>query len=293
MLSQNSMIKKKYLPFYEDQQLNFYIRSRSNPEKVKEFYRNTAVLHPVLHGGNLWTTIKNIFKKGKDFTKNAIDYIDNSPLLSTVKDIGFDVIKEKTGVDPNVYYNTTRDVINMNKDNAKNLINKFTDTTKKNVHNYITRDKTKQPKYDYKEALKQYYNDIVETVPQYKPQIKQNYDNFSLGAELAGGNQTIIRNIPKLLVLSKSNRGGYTIKKEFLPVLNKFNIKTLTLPKTLKEFIDKVNNQKSNGRLHLGGDESTGPLTIANNEVKPIKEPRGNGKNKIDRYNEILNKLKR
>lgn len=294
MLSQNNMIKKKYLPFYEDQQLNFYIRSRSNPEKIKEFYNSTAVLHPTLHAGNLWTTIKNIFKKGKDFTKNAIDYIDNSPLLSTVKDIGFDMIKEKTGVDPTVYYNTTRDVINMDKNNANKLINKFTDTTKKNVHNYITRDKTKQPKYDYKEALKQYYNDIVETVPQYKPQVKQNYDTFSLGSELAGGNQTILRNIPKLLLLSKSSRGGYTIKKEFLPVLKKFDIKTLTIPKTLKDFIDKVNIQKSNGRLYLGGDEtSNGPLTIAQNEVKPIKEPRSNGKNKIDRYNEILNKLKR
>ena len=40
MLSQNNMIKKKYLPFYEEQQLNFYVRSRSNPEKIKEIIEN-------------------------------------------------------------------------------------------------------------------------------------------------------------------------------------------------------------------------------------------------------------
>ena len=52
---------------------------------------------------------------------------------------------------------------------------------------------------------------------------------------------------------------------------------------------------KSNGRLHLGNGKcgESGPLTIAQNELAPIQQPRSNGKNKIDRYNEILNKLKK
>lgn len=290
MLSLNNMTKKKFLPFYEDQQLNFYIRSRSNPEQVKEFYNESAVLRPVLHSGSLWSAIKRIFKKGKKIAKNTFDYIDSSPLLNTIKDIGFDVIKEKTGIDPTDYYNTARNVVNMNQNDAKKVLNKVVDTTKQKVHNYVTRDKNKPNNFDYNKTLKDYYNDIVQTVPEYKPQVKQNYELFSLGAELAGGNQTIIKNIPKLLLMTKSNRGGYTIKKDFKPLLNKFGIKTLTLPKTLKDFINKVENQKNSGRLHLGGD---GPLTIANNTFKPIQEPRSNGKNKIDRYNEILNKLKK
>lgn len=297
MLSQNNMIKKKYLPFYEEQQLNFYIRSRSNPEKIKEFYNESAVLRPVLHGGNLWTTIKNLFKKGKRIAKNTIDYIDSSPLLSTVKDIGFDIIKEKTGIDPNTYYDTTRNIINMSPTDTVKVVNSIADKTKQNVHDYLTRDKNKP--YDYKQTLKSYYDDIVKNVPQYQPQVKTNYDLFSLGSELAGSNKTILNNIPKLLMVSKSNRGGYVINKDFKPLLNKYGIKSMIIPKTLKEFIAKM--EKSKGRLYLGhgdtytsqGQESKGPLTIANNIASPIKEPRSNGKNKINRYNEILNKLKK
>jgi len=288
MLTMNNMIKKKYLPFYEDQQLNFYIRSRSNPEKVKEFYADSAVLRPVMHSGNLWNTIKNLFKKGKDFTKKTMDFIDNTPILKDLKDVGFDMIKEKTGIDPNVYYDT-----------AKNVINKITPTKPKQPQPQKQQQTYNQPpqNYDYNQQLKNYYQNIIQSpsLPQvYKPQVEQNYKAFSLGSELAGGNQTIMRNLPKLLLISKSNRGGYTIKKDFKPLLNKFGIKTLALPKTLKDFIEKVNN-KSNGRLYLGNGKcgESGPLTIAQNEIKPIQQPRSNGKNKIDRYNEILNKLKK
>lgn len=295
MLTMNNMIKKKYLPFYEDQQLNFYIRSRSSPEKVKEFYTESAVLRPVMHSGNLWNTIKNLFKKGKDFTKKTMDFIDNTPILKDLKDVGFDMIKEKTGVDPNVYYDT-----------AKNVINKITPTKPKQRNDQQQLYKptiqpqnqyyNQQQNYDYGQQLKNYYQDIVQSPmlpPVYKPQVEQNYKAFSLGSELAGGNQTIMRNLPKLLLISKSSRGGYTIKKDFKPLLNKFGIKTLTLPKTLKDFIDKMN--KSNGRLYLGNGKcgESGPLTIAQNEFAPIQQPRSNGKNKIDRYNEILNKLKK
>lgn len=305
-LIQGNMIKKKSLPFYEDQQLNFYIRSRSNPLKTMDYINSLNSLHPVMQSGNLWTTIKNLFKKGKNYAKKAIDYIDQSPILSTVKDIGFDVLKEKTGVDANDYYNTARNVINMTPEDANKTAYKLMDTTKNKVHDYITRDKSKP--FDYKQTLKDYYTDIVKSVPQYEPQIKQNFDLFSSGSELAGNNETIMRNIPKLLMLSKSSRGGFVIKKEFKPLLLKYGIKTLTVPKTLKEFAEKMKNNinqtntttqtESKGRLYMGRgeNESKGPLTIANNTVKTIKEPKS-GKlktsNKIDRYNEILNKLKK
>lgn len=281
MLTMNNMIKKKYLPFYEDQQLNFYVRSRSNPEKIKEFYTESAALRPVMHSGNLWNTIKNLFKKGKDFTKKTMDFIDNTPILKDLKDVGFDMIKEKTGIDPNVYYDTAKNVINK-------ITPKYNQRSDQPKQRSDQQPKHNQPQnYDYNQQLKNYYQNIIQSpnLPQvYKPQVEQNYKAFSLGSELAGGNQTIMRNLPKLLLISKSNRGGYTIKKDFKPLLNKFGIKTLALPKTLKEFIEKVNN-KSNGRLYLGNGKcgESGPLTTAKNELAPIKEPRSNGKNKIDR----------
>lgn len=281
------MIKKKTLPFYEDIQLNYYIRSRSNPIKTMEYINNLGALHPVLYAGNLWDTIKRIFKKGKDYTKKAIDYIDQSPILSTVKDIGFDVLKEKTGIDANDYYNTARNVINMNKKDVGNTVNKILDTTKDKVHKYVTRDKTKDNKIDYKQTLKDYYNDIVKTVPQYEPQVKQNFDLFSSGAELSGAGEVVHRNLPKLLMMSKTARGNYTIKSAFKPLLLKYGIKTLTVPKALSDYYKSV---ESKGRLNLGSGEK--------NVFKPIQEPSNSGKcgknkNKIDRYNEILDKLKR
>lgn len=293
--------KPKTLPFYEESnRLNFYIRSRRKPHEVMEFYDQINTLRPVMHAGNLWTTIKKIFKKGKNFTKNAIDYIDQSPLLNTIKDIGFDVIKEKTGIDPNVYYDTARNVINVDKNNVNKTLNKMMDTTKNTIHNYLT-DKTENKKFDYKTLLNNYYKDISQTVPQYQPQVKQNFDLFSSGVELSGSNnEVILRNIPKLLMMSKSSRGTYTIKKEFKPLLFKYGIKTLTVPKTLKDFTEQVINH-SKGRLNLGhGPDSNTIQTTSNNTtggniIKPAKQNTTSGKNinKYNRYNEILEKLKK
>ena len=70
----------------------------------------TQVLTKNVRCGSLWDTIKNIFKKGKDVAKKTFNYIDNSPLLNVVKDIGFDYIQEKTGINPNDYYNVAKDV---------------------------------------------------------------------------------------------------------------------------------------------------------------------------------------
>lgn len=285
--------KPKTLPFYEeDNRLNFYIRSRRRPDQVIGYYEQLNALRPNIHAGNLWTKIKNFFKKGKETLKNTMDYIDQSPLLHTIKDIGFEAIKNKTGVDPNTYYNTAKNVINMNKNDMINTATKLLDTTKKQVNNYLT-NKDPNKKMNYKNLLKDYYTDIVQTVPQYTPQVKQNFDLFSSGAELSGSdNDVILRNIPKLLLMSKNSSGNFTIKKEFAPLLKKYGLKTLTVPKTLKDFAYKV---WSAGRLNLGHGEESGlnELNSGNLAHPPKQNTTGGKNNKLNRYNEILEKLKK
>ena len=272
------MIKKKTLPFYEDNQLNFYIRSRSNPLKVREFYEESKILKPTMHAGNLWTTIKKIFKKGKDYAQKTMDFVDNSPLLNTIKDIGFDYIQNKTGYDVGDYYNTAKNVINMTKDDATKVVKQIGDTTRNQLNKYYkTQQEAKKnnkpaPKFNYKDTLKQYYNDIVQTVPQYQPAVKQNFDLFSSGLDnyvSSGGklNDTVNRNLIKFLVLHKTSKGYVTV------------------PKVLQQIADKVLTEKSKGRLNLGsGDELSGKgrLNLGSGECSGTK---------TQRYNEILKKL--
>lgn len=293
LLLEGNIGKPKTLPLYEeDNRLNFYIRSRRSPYMVQSYFSESNVLHPVLHGGNFWTGIKKFFKKGKNALKNTMDFIDQSPLLSTIKDIGFDYIKSKTNVDPNMFYDTTRNVVNMNKQNFQDLGKKMINTTYKTVKDNLTNNQ----KTNYKNLLKNYYDDIVQTVPQYKSQVSQNYNLFSSGNEISGSdNEVILRNLPKLLVMSKTSSGNFTVKKEFQPLLLKYGIKTLTVPKTLKDFAHKV-MMASNGRLNLGsGEESQGRLNLGKgNSIQPPKQNTtgGSTKNKYNRYNEILEKLK-
>lgn len=294
-LINGNMIKKKTLPFYEDNQLNFYIRSRSNPLKVREFYEESKILKPTMHAGNLWTTIKKIFKKGKDYAQKTMDFVDNSPLLNTIKDIGFDYIQNKTGYDVGDYYNTAKNVINMTKDDATKVVKQLGDTTRNQLNKYYkTQQDAKKnnkpaPKFNYKDTLKQYYNDIVQTVPQYQPAVKQNFDLFSSGLDnyvSSGGklNDTVNRNLIKFLVLHKTPK-GYGIHKDFKDILLKHGLKTLTVPKVLQQIADKVLTEKSKGRLNLGsGDELSGKgrLNLGSGECSGTK---------TQRYNEILKKL--
>lgn len=294
-LYDNNIIKYKTLPNYEDLTLNFYTRTRKNPMKFKEFYDNTTVLRPIMHAGNLWDTIKRIFKKGKNIVKDTIDYVDNSPLLQTVKDIGFDVIKNKYGVDVNDYYNTAHDIAKLATNDSTDLKKTLTDTTqtvlnttRKNLNDYfVNKNKDKDYKFDYKTALKNYYNDIMSNTlqPQQQQTVKSNYDLMANGVELSGelNNETIKRNLIKLLMVgNKTAAGNYTINKEFKPILLKHGLKTLTVPKSMIKVIDmfksnnsgvKTESKESKGRLNLGGNKSSG------------------SKNKIDRYNEILKKI--
>ena len=79
--------------------------------------------------------------------------------------------------------------------------------------------------------------------------------------------------------MAQGPRGGLIIPAHFKDVLNnKYQIKTLTIPKTLKELFEKVKNNQGNGRLYMG----------RGNETKSDKS----GSEKTNRYQEILNKLK-
>lgn len=316
-----NMIKYKTLPLYEENTLNFYVRTRKNPLKFKEFYDDSAILRNVMHAGNLWDTIKNIFKKGKKYTKQVIDYVDNSPILQTVKDIGFDVIKNKYGVDPNDYYNTVHDVtkavVNDDTDIRKTLTDttqSVLNTTRKNINDYFTQQKQNpNSKVDYKSMLKNYYTDIMKTViPQEQKQtVQNNYDLMANGLELSGlcgmvDPKLLNRNLIKLLMVgNKTASGNYTINKAFKPILLKHGIKTLTFPKTLVKIADAFKGNvpktgESKGRLYLGrGEESKTSKTSEMSETSKGRLYLGRGEtskksgsqNKIDRYNEILKKL--
>ena len=298
-LYDNNIIKYKTLPMYEDLTLNSYIRSRKNPLKYKEFYDESSVIRPIMHAGNLWDKIKNIFKKGKNIVKKTIDYVDESPLLQTVKDIGFDVIKNKYGVDVNDYYNMAHDItksaVNDNTDLKKTLTDTtqtILNTTRNNLNDYfVNKQNNKDYKVDYKSMLKNYYNDIINSnIPQaQKETVKSNYDLMSNGVELSGdmNNEVLRRNLIKcLMVGNKTSAGNYTINKAFKPILLKHGLKTLTIPKTIFSVIDKFKSNESKGRLNLGsGNEDK--------RIKTISTCRGKNKDsKIDRYNEILSKLK-
>lgn len=286
-LIDGNIMKKKNLMFFEGETLNFYVRSKRNPDLIKEFYSQSDILHPTLHAGSLWTTIKKIFKKGKNAINKTMEFIDSNPLTSAIKDIGFDYINQKTGINPSDYYDTAKNVLNMTPETAKNTLTTLSNTTKDFIKSKIAQPKNKPgSEKTYKDLLKYYYEDLTNTVPEYKPQIKQNFDLFSSGNEVAAGLNnksfdTIKRNIPKMLLMAQGPRGGLIIPSHFKDVLNnKYQIKTLTIPKTLKELFEKVKNNQGNGRLYMGrGNENNKSTTSSTSKS-------------TSRYQEILNKLK-
>ena len=110
-LVQGNMIKHKTLPFYETCILNYDIRRRSNPAKVKEFMFEQGTIRPIMHAGNLWDKIKNGFKKLKNGVTKTMDFVDNSPVLKGFKDSALNYIGQKTGVDVNKIYDTTHQIM--------------------------------------------------------------------------------------------------------------------------------------------------------------------------------------
>ena len=110
-LVQGNMIKHKTLPFYETCILNYDIRRRTNPAKVKEFMYEQGTIRPIMHAGNLWDKIKNGFKKLKNGLTKTMDFVDNNEVLKGFKDSALNYLGQKTGVDVNKIYDTTHQIM--------------------------------------------------------------------------------------------------------------------------------------------------------------------------------------
>ena len=138
------------------------------------------------------------------------------------------------------------------------------------------------------------------TAPQ-QQQVKSNFNKFSMGIKSCGmvdinkfmKNKTFMRNIPKLLMMSA---GSKSIHKDFKPILEKFGIKTLTIPKTLHSIIDRMQGLPDVGQKVV---KTIAPKAtdVTVKEVKTNVEEKGVGRlylgrGKANKYQEILNKLK-
>ena len=169
------------------------------------------------------------------------------------------------------------------------------------------------------------YNQIMKqplTAPQ-KQTVQSNFNRFSMGLKSCGmvdvnrflKNKTFMRNIPKMLMMASGSR---SVSKDFLPVLQKFGIKTLPMPKTLIPMIDKLHGPlnlkmvKNAVKARQGRGEESDEKIVKSETVedKPVKEKiakaeeeeskveeKSNGRlylgrGKSSKYQDILNKLK-
>lgn len=281
----NIMIKNKTLPLYEQNGIyNLKKRKYKNIDTLHEYNMTTQVLTKNVRCGSLWDTIKRIFKKGKDVAKKTFNYIDNSPLLNVVKDIGFDYIQDKTGINPNDYYNVARDVAtndtNVNVQQLSNATAKtLADTYKKykdNKKNNTVKGPTK--KEQLKTFMSDFSNNLKNSLPEQKQTIQRNIDLFASGIDgLSSGsiNLDVWKKKAPLFLLSnmtqKSNgKCGNDMSGSIKDILkNRFKITDFRLPPTMKKLLEQgvSNNGKnssgaelSTGRLYMGrgGDVSTG-----------------------------------
>lgn len=276
----NIMVKNKTLPLYEQNGIyNLKKRKYKNLDTLHEYNLTTQVLTKNVRCGSLWDTIKNIFKKGKDIAKKTFDYIDNSPLLNTVKDIGFDYIQEKTGINPNDYYNVARDVA---KNDTNTNIQYLTDTAsktltdtynryKENKQNQKKNPNVKGPtkKQQLTNMMKDFTNNLTNSYPQYKNTISKNYNAFANGIEEVSSGSINLdvwkKKAPLFLMSNIVDKGngkcGNIMEDKIKEILkNRFKITDLRLPPTMKKLLEKhhskvgipSNETTSSGRLHLG-----------------------------------------
>lgn len=279
-LVQGNMIKHKTLPFYETCILNYDIRRRTNPMKVKEFMYEQGTIRPIMHAGSLWEKVKNFFKKGKNAITKTMDFIDNNEVLKGFKDSALDYIGNKTGVDVNKIYDTTHQIMDAlptydttTQPDAMNYYNQrqqYMGNKYGNQYNYydphgnMYGNQTNQPMslntYSYQQPNTQnsFLNQLTNTynklqgeqlsVPQ-KQQVKQNFDLFANGLKSCGMdlktafnmNRTLAKNIPKMLMMGiNPGTGKISIHGSFKPVLEKFGHHSLIVPKTIKDMMEKL-----------------------------------------------------
>lgn len=203
----------------------------------------------------------------------------------------------------------------------------YVDTTGyNNAYNYTPSTPSTQNNSSLQNQFTNTYNQIMKqplTAPQ-KQTVQSNYNRFSMGLKSCGmvdvnrflKNKTFMRNIPKMLMMASGSR---SVSKDFLPVLQKFGIKTLPMPKTLIPMIDKLHGPlnlkmvQNAVKARQGRGESDEKIVKSEEdkiEDKPEKEQssvakieeakveeKSNGRlylgrGKSSKYQDILNKLK-
>jgi hypothetical protein len=285
----------------------------------------TQVLTKNVRCGSLWDTIKNIFKKGKNFLKDTINYVDNSPLLNTVKDIGFDYIQQKTGINPNDYYDVAKTVVNSTpQQNAQYLTDVATKTLTNTYQKYKNRSppKTGQKgptkKEQLKSFMKDFSNNLINSYPQYKNTISNNYNAFANGIdEISAGSINLDvwkKKAPLFLMSNMVNKGngkcGNIMEDKIKEIIkNRFKIDDLRLLPTMKKILEKHHpkigiqtddirkreaNTTSSGRLHLGhGDENMKDSVTSSGRLHLGNGPElSSGKKANEKYVKLLAALK-
>lgn len=100
-------------------------------------------------------------------------------------------------------------------------------------------------------------------------------------------NKTIMNNIPKLLMMGMNASGQLTIQKDFKPILDKFGLKTLTVPKAIKDMVSKykiaiaphttaLNEGKG---PYVGSNQARVQTTTGSNKLESTTN---NGTNKVN-----------
>lgn len=281
-LVQGNMIKHKTLPFYETCILNYDIRRRTNPAKVKEFMFEQGTIRPVMHAGNLWDKIKNGFKKLKNGVTKTMDFVDNNEVLKGFKDSALNYLGQKTGVDVNKIYDTTHQIMDAlptynTEPDPVDYFNQRQEYYKNNPSSYSNNYNTYgTTAYDtYGNAYNGYQN------------YSNNYPNYSNYSQPTTTNQNYSYNTP-------SNQSSFqnqmnntynqiqkqplsapqqqTVKKNFDLFANGLkscgsDLRTaLSMNKTLMKNIPKM--------LMMGVNASTGKISI-HKDFKPILEKFG------------------
>lgn len=289
----NIMIKNKTLPLFEKNGIyNLKKRKYKNIDTLHEYNIRTQVLTKNVKCGNLWDTIKRIFKKGTRFAKDAFNYIDKSPILSTVKDIASDYVAEKTGINPNDYYNVAKDVINMKPEEITEGVSESVAKTMKDQyqkHKERVNERKKNPNAKkptkreiVKDIMTNYKNNFISSMPEQKETISKNFELFSNGlSDLSAGslNPEIWKKKGPLFLLSNIGKGGKpTIDDHIKDILKKkLRITDFKLTPSMNKLLKSTT--ESNGRLYMGrGDESSGEVST--------------GKKNNDKYLKVLNSLK-
>lgn len=287
------MIKNKALPLYEQNGIyNLKMRKYKNLDTLHAFTLNTSVLTKNVKCGNLWDTIKNIFKKGKNVVKKTIDYIDTNPLFSTMKDIASDYVYEKTGVNPNDYYGIAKQVVNADNPSTMKALTETANNTIRNM--YENRKKPTKPGVkgpSKKEQLKTFMTDfsqnLAKQIPQEKETIKDNFSIFSKGIdEIASGsiNLDVWKKKAPLFLLSKLDaKGGNLANENIKDILKKsFKIMDMRLPPTMKRILMKG----STGRLYQGHG-----VELSQGLKDSKKDDEGCGKKQNLKYAKLLESL--